>query len=206
MSARFDWSLPEVLDRLQSGEQAVFAALVREYHPKLLSLARAIVGEAGADDVVQEAWVSAYKAIARFERRASLKTWLMRIVINEARSRLRHESRLISLDASPIDDGDPLEYRFLEDGHWADAPVNWDLASPEELLSEAQLQDCLDKNLGAMPRMQKAVISLRDIEGLELTEICNMLAVSESNVRVLLHRARTRVYTMIEHYQETGEC
>lgn len=206
MAPRSPWNEAELLRRLQSGDKSAFAELVREYQHKLLALARAIVGESIADEVVQEAWVSAYKAIARFEGRSSLKTWLMRIVINEARTRLRHESRLISLDTTPFDEPEPLEHRFDEHGHWAHAPVVWANDSPEELLSGEQLADCLEHTLDRMPRMQRAVLTLRDMEGMELDEICNMLAVSESNVRVLLHRARQRVFGLVDHYQETGEC
>ncbi|MBI2379836.1 MAG: sigma-70 family RNA polymerase sigma factor [Gammaproteobacteria bacterium] len=194
------------LPRLRAGDKAAFAHMVRAYHGKLVATAKAIVGESIADEVVQETWVSAFKALPRFEGRSSLKTWLTRIVINEARSRLRHESRLISLDTSPYDEPESLEVHFEADGHWAQAPVNWDSASPEALLNGQELADCLENTLDGMPRMQRAVLGLRDMDGLELNEICNMLAVSESNVRVLLHRARARVYNMVSHFQETGEC
>lgn len=206
MPTRPDWNEAELLKRLQAGDKQAFATLVREYHRKLLAMARAIVGESIADEVVQEAWLSAYKAIGRFEGRSSLKTWLMRIVINEARTRLRHESRLISLDTSPFDDVEPMESRFDETGHWAQAPVTWSADSPEELLTGEQLADCLEHTLAQMPRMQRAALTLRDMEGVELAEICNILTVSESNVRVLLHRARQRVFNLVDHYQETGEC
>lgn len=206
MSPRPEFDETAWLDRLKTGDKAAFSRLVAAYHHKLVAVARAIVGDSIADEVVQEAWVSAYQAMARFEGRSSLKTWLTRIVINEARTRLRHESRLISLDTAPYDEPESLEVRFEADGHWAQAPVNWDTASPEQLLTGEELADCLEGTLEDMPRMQKAVLTLRDVEGEELAEICNMLAVSESNVRVLLHRARARVYNMVNRFQETGEC
>jgi RNA polymerase sigma-70 factor (ECF subfamily) len=193
------------LSQLRQQDHACFASLVACYHNILLTVARSIIGPALADEVVQESWVSAYQSLPKFEGRSSVKTWLITIVSNHAKSRLRKESRTISLDA--LEELDPgFSDRFRPDGHWSQAPSQWHTESPESLLEEKQLQRCIDQTLAQLPPMQRAVFTLRDLEQLSLAEICNNLGLSDSNVRVLLHRARLKLMQMIDRYQETGQC
>ena len=191
---------------LQTGDQQAFSELVRKYHSQLQIVARAIIGPSLAEEVVQEAWVSAYKAIYKFEGRSSLKTWLYTIVSNGAKTRLRKESRQVRFR----DDDEQESYlsgeRFASDGHWSNPPVNWDMDTPEQLLQEEQLQACIEKTLLLLPPQQKAAFTLRDIEQQPLGEICNILDTSNSNIRVLLHRARLKLMQVIDRYRETGEC
>lgn len=144
----------ELIARLLRREPAACAAWVREHHGRLLVVARGVVGEAQAEEVVQEAWIAAFRALPQFEGRAALRTWLTRIVINAARGRLRQQKRLptVSLD----DDGAlPLEERFDASGHWAPALADWSADSPEEVLSRQQLADCLQHYLGELPPAQQ---------------------------------------------------
>lgn len=196
-------------DRLRQQDHVAFEALVSEYHRPLVAVARAIVGDSLAEEVVQEAWVSAYRNLPRFEGRSSLKTWLYTIVSNEAKTRLRKEKRLVALEDISQDgsvdylDGD----RFYGlTGHWKKPPADWHLDSPDQLLEEQHLQKCIDYTVSILPAQQKAVFILRDIEQQALSEICNILEVTESYVRVLLHRARLKLMQVIDRYQETGEC
>ena len=99
-----------------------------------------------------------------------------------------------------------MDARFDADGHWTQVPQLWDAQSPEALLEERDLLDCLRHTLERLPVNQRLVLELRDFHGEELDAICNMLEISASNVRVLLHRPRTRVFDVVDHYQETGEC
>ena len=168
-------------------------------------LAISLTGNSIADEVVQEAWVSAMRGLPKFERRSSLKTWLLRIVANEAKTRLRKENRMVSLDAMTAEDSD-MSDRFNNTGHWEKTPNQWDTDSPEGILATAELQACINELIENLPDMQSATLSLRENQGHSLAEICNILDVSESNVRVLLHRARNRLFCCIEHFQETGEC
>lgn len=193
-----------LLQRLIAGEQPAFIELVRTYHAPMRRLAAAIIGDAQAEEAVQEAWLAAMRNLAGFQRRSSLKTWLFTIVGNEAKSRLRKARREVSLD----DMADDLfaADRFAADGHWARPPAAWHDESPEALLSHEDFRRCLDKTLAAMPEAQRAVLMLRDADGLELDAICNILGISASNVRVLVHRARVRVHAMVEHFEETGTC
>lgn len=193
------------LDKLRDGDKQAFALLVRRYHGNLLSMARSMLAEGEAEEAVQDAWISAYRNISKFEGRAALKTWLTRIVINECRMRMRKHGRELNLDLS-TEEQDILTDRFASDGHWHKPPVAWEFHTPEQMLEERDLQRCLKHHMDALPESQRMVIQLRDMQGLDFDDICNMLDVSASNVRVLLHRARTALFAMVEHYQETGEC
>ena len=200
---------PELLSRLKQQDQPAFNLLVKKAHLRLLGFAGSIVGRERAEDVMQDAWIAIWRGLPGFEGRASLSTWLYTIVRNECTARLKKEGRL-SLVQAPTDTAgvfsDWLENRFKDDGHWADAPGHWDMNTPEAMLEESQLQDCLKKNLDRLQESQQAVFRLREIEQLPLDRVCNILALSDSNVRVLLHRARLRLLQVIDHYQSTGEC
>lgn len=142
-----------------------------------------------------------------FRGDASLKTWLFTIVGNEAKSRLRKARREVPLDGVG-EDGNPRfsNERFDATGHWLIAPPLWEHDSPEGLLSFEDFRRCLEKVIKYLPENQRAAMALCDMDGLPLEEICNILGVSASNVRVLIHRARLKVHAMVEHYEETGTC
>ncbi len=201
----------ELLPDLLAGEAAAFERLVRHYHQPMKQVAQAIIGEAQAEEAVQEAWISVVRSVRDFQGRSSIKTWLFTIVANEAKSRLRknrydHGAREVPMDsqsgASDLFDSS----RWRNDGHWQQAPRAWHDDSPDSLLSHEEFRLCLDKTLAKLPADQKAVLTLRDYQGLELDDICNILGLTASNTRVLLHRARLTVYAMVEHFEETGTC
>lgn len=189
-----------LIAELIEGDAAAFDYVVGRYHSIMLSVARAIIGDAFADEVVQEAWVSAIKALPRFEGRASLKTWLLQITSNGAKTRLRRESRQLSLD-----DGwqaEPDE-KFDKRGHRIDDVLPWNIETPDALLENDQLRQVIENTFQKLPPHQRAVLTMADIEGLEMTEICNILDITSSNARVLLHRARTALHHSIEKYRES---
>ncbi|MFV3330271.1 RNA polymerase sigma factor [Pseudomonas sp. NY15437] len=196
----------ELLSRLLAGDQQAFRTLVATYQGAMRAVAIAIVGAAHADEVVQDAWLAAVRNLDGFQGRASLKTWLLTITANTAKSRLRKVRRDVSLDDLPAPHGSLDETRFAADGHWSPAPLAWHEDSPEALLAEDELRQCLEKTLLSLSELQRSVLLLRERQGLELEEICNLLEVSLSNVRVLLHRARLKVFATVEHFEETGEC
>lgn len=200
-------SLPpeaELVKRLQQNDVALFEQVVKTYHSAMYAVANAIAGPSIADEVVQEAWVSAINAIHKFEGRSALKSWLIRIVANEAKSRLRKESRSVSLEA--VDEHWANDTRFTQDGHWAEGNPAWDTASPDELLAADELQDCVKKHMVGLPENQRQILNLRDIGGLDMAAICNILGVTSSNARVLLHRARDKMQQVVAKFQRTGEC
>ncbi|WP_416391689.1 sigma-70 family RNA polymerase sigma factor [Alloalcanivorax xenomutans] len=196
---------PDFVERLRDGDRAAFALLVKHYHPRLLGTARRLLQPADAEEAVQESWIAAHGALARFEGRSTVLTWLTRIVINQARMQLRRQGREIQFDSTE-DTGDALAHRFRGDGHWQTPPLTWTLHGPDALLTRDELKQCMEKHIDAMPDNQRLVLELRDIQGLDFGAICNILDISPSNVRVLLHRARTRLFQLVDHFQETGEC
>lgn len=198
---------PIDLQALRSGDEHEFRRLIGHYHHTLLAVVRPLVGEDQAEETVQEAWIKIHKACASFEGRSQIKTWLCSIALNEAKMVLRRQKREVQIDAGAYENGmDNLQDRFKPGGSWARPPTAWSSDSPDELLMQDNLIDCLNKTLHALPDNQQALLRLRDIEGLSFENICNELEISASNARVLLHRARSYLYRMLEGYEETGEC
>jgi len=186
-----------LVEALRAGDERAFLGLVRRLHGGLVRFALGFVGsEAAAEDVVQDAWAAVLEGIDRFEGRCALRSWIFSIVANLARTRAAREGRSVPLSALQGDAEqavDPSE--FLPDthprwaGHWARWPEPW---PDQELLSRETMQH-LSEALDRLPHGQRAVIQLRDIEGLSAEEVCQALGLSEVNQRVLLHRARSRV-------------
>lgn len=192
----------ELIPRLLAGDNVAYTQVVTAYHGLMIYLAKAIVGESIADEVAQESWVSVMRALPKFEGRSSLKTWILRIVSNTAKSRLRHESRSVSLDGfldeQPI--VDPA--RFKTNEHWSNPPPMWHADSPDALLASSQLRECIHAALSALPPTQRAALTLRDMQSFDMETICKILEVSESNGRVLLHRARSSIQQAIDEHEK----
>ena len=196
----------ELLKRLLAGEQQAFRELVSTYQGAMRAVAYAIVGSRHADEAVQDAWLSVVRNIGGFESRSSLKTWLLTITANAAKNRYKQNRREVLLDDLPSPHGTIDDDRFSSDGHWLLAPLAWHQDTPEALLAENELRECLEHTLLSLPQLQSSVLVLRERQGLALEEICNLLDISLSNVRVLVHRARLKVFAIVEHFEETGEC
>ncbi len=187
----------ELLPRLLSGEKGAFRALVLNHHAAMTRFARTIVGDTSAEEVVQEAWLKVIGALPKFELRSSLRSWLLRIVRNEAIDRLRKEAR-----EPETDSGDALDERHNLDGSWSKPPAIWSAETPEALLAVKDMRAIIEKVLDKMPTTQRAVLTLKDVEGLSFEDICNILEISASNARVLLHRGRRRLWSTIDEYQK----
>lgn len=195
----------ELLAAVRAGSEAAFVTLVQRYHQSLIRLATSYVGDpAIAEDVAQEAWLGLMESLPRFEGKASLRTWLFRILVNCARARSRHEHRSLSFSDTGLGEDDHVSIdpaRFLPPGqrwagHWADPPVAW----PEEHALEAEVLEYLRGIIETLPPHQRAILTLRDIEGWSCAEVCAVMGITEGNQRVLLHRARTTVRTSLERY------
>lgn len=188
---------PTFLDRLRNGDNVAYRALIRRFHTSLTNVAASIIGSrAQAEEVVQDAWLAVFASVARFEGRSSLTTWIFSIVLNRARTRIGRENRLVGLDTGE-DRAVPLS-AFKTDGHWVDPPRLWDEIDPERVVAGRQIWDHVMAAVEAMPAGQRAVITLRDIEGQDAEHTCEMLGISAENQRVLLHRARARVRAAID--------
>lgn len=204
--ARFNAESSEstLLSALRLGDRLAYREAMRRFGGAMLAAARAVAPQ-HAEDAVQDAWISVYGAIKEFEGRSGLKTWLTRITINKAYNYLRKQGREVSLEGLEAQH-DPLDGAFNSAGQWAKQWQQWDDDTPDALLSAHVLQECIEHHMDDMPEGQRLALTLKDMEGLSPTEICNTLGISPSNFRVLLHRARIRVFSMVSHYEETGEC
>jgi RNA polymerase sigma-70 factor (ECF subfamily) len=197
----------ELVERARGGDDEAFAVLVRRYSPMLMRLARMYVPtDALAEDVVQETWVAVVRGLERFEGRSSFKTWLFRILVNRAKTRGVREHRSIpfaSVGPGADDNGDEGPTvdpsRFTSEGSWTSAPADW-RDDPEVALDSAEALRVAREAIAELPERQKIVITLRDLEGLSSDEVRNVLDLTETNQRVLLHRARTKVRKALEDW------
>ncbi|MNZ97861.1 ECF RNA polymerase sigma-E factor [compost metagenome] len=196
----------ELVKRLQQGDAAASEAVIRTHHRFLVAMVVPLVGQGLADDVAQETWLKAFAAIDRFEGRSRLRTWLARIALNEAHATLRRYKREVSLEGWGTDPGSPIGTRFSDKGSWSTPPVQWHHDSPDALLTEAELHECIRKHLHRLPGDQQGVVMMRELGGLEFAEIAQATGLSEGNVRVLLHRGRQRMHAMLNHFEEVGTC
>jgi RNA polymerase sigma-70 factor, ECF subfamily len=197
-----------LLDALRAGDEDAFVAFVTRYHASLKRVARAYVStDSVAEEVVQETWLAAIDALDRFEQRASLKTWLFHILANKAKTRGVRERRSVPFASLGPADMEPAvaPERFQRagdtwPGHWATPPRPWE--DPERRLASLEARERLREAIGALPETQQAVLTLRDVEGLDSEEVCELLDLSPGNQRVILHRARARVRTAVVRYFE----
>jgi RNA polymerase sigma-70 factor, ECF subfamily len=202
----------ELVARLLDGDEGAFASLVRRHHAAMVGVAAAYVGgdRAVAEEVAQDAWLGMLRQLGRFEGRSSLRTWLFRILVNTAKTRGRRERRSVPFSAlaGPEEPAVAPE-RFLPAGerwagHWASPPEDWG-GLPEERLASKETVAVVRRTIDGLPDGQRAVITLRDVEGWPAAEVCELLGVTEGNQRVLLHRARSRVRRALERHLEEGQ-
>jgi RNA polymerase sigma-70 factor (ECF subfamily) len=204
----------ELLEALRRGDEAAFARLVETLHGSMLRLAMLHLGDRSvAEEVVQEAWLGVLQQLDRFEGRSSLKTWVLRIVSNRAKTRAIRERRTVPFSAlaggdleadEPAVDPDrflPAGHRWA--GHWASPPASW-REVPEELLLSRETMAEVERAVAALPAAQRAVLVLRDVEGVSAAEACQLLGLTEGNQRVLLHRGRSKVRATLECYLDAA--
>ncbi len=200
-----------LIEALRQGEEAAFVKLLHQHHTALVRLASLYVSNwATAEELAQETWLAVLQGVHRFEGRSSLKTWIFRILINQAKKRAQREGRQIPFSALWQSESQPAEpavdpERFLPaddpnwPGHWASAPARWD-EIPENCLLSQETQAYLWQAVEVLPPSQREVIILHDTEGCSSAEVCSLLGLSTANQRVLLHRARSKVRQALEQY------
>lgn len=193
----------ELIAELKAGNETAFMRLVKAHHPAMDRVAKSFVGsEAVAEEVTQEAWLAVLGAVDAFEGRSSLRTWIFKILCNCAKKRRLREGRSVPM-SSLVDDEDapsvPAD-RFqrgsdaLFEGNWSRAPEPW----ADALLASAQAVALAKRAIEDLPEVQRAVITLRDVEGMSSDEVCEALELTEGNQRVQLHRARSKVRAALE--------
>jgi RNA polymerase sigma-70 factor, ECF subfamily len=185
-----------LVDRLRAGDEAAFGALVQRHHARLLRVAQSLTpSRAVAEEVVQDTWLAVVRGIDRFEGRASVQTWLVRICVNRARTAGARESRSVPLDPQP-GPAVPIEH-FASTGAWATPPTPWSEEADDRVVAQ-RLAARVRASLPELPDGQRQVLLLRDVEGLPATSVCELLGISEGNQRVLLHRARARLRDILD--------
>ena len=199
-----------LLDALRRGDEDAFAGLVSQHHASLRRVARLYVANAAiADEVVQDTWLGVIRGIWAFEGRSSLKTWIFRILVNRARTRAVREGRSAMESGAAPEASVTAEHSLAWDdsttiGHGAGLPL--DPGSPEQSLLNKELRERLRSVIDALPSNLRIVLWLRDVEGWSSDDVCNALAIQETNQRVLLHRARSRVRAGLEPYLEAARA
>ena len=197
----------DLVARLRARDERAFEALVDRYYGMMLAVARGYVRtRAVAEEVVQEAWVGVLNGIDRFEGRSSLKTWIMRIVVNIAISRGEREARSVPFSSFEPGGDEPAvdPERFRADGegfpgHWRAYPGNW-ASLPDDALLGRETVEVIKAAIEDLPDAQRVVITMRDVAGCSPEEVSGALDVSDGNQRVLLHRARSHVRTALERH------
>lgn len=201
-----------LLKFLREGDEDIFAWLVQQYHNSLVRLASLYLhDEAQAEEVAQETWIAVLNGLDRFEGRSNIKTWIFTILTNRAKTRGQREKRTLSFTEleeglENIPTSDPERFQPSNSPasphHWIVGPVSWNNVPEDAFLSQEMLHIVRDA-VSALPENQRAVITLRDIEGFSSNEVCNILGITETNHRVLLHRARAKVRGVLEDYLNT---
>jgi RNA polymerase sigma-70 factor (ECF subfamily) len=197
-----DWDL----QALRRGDELEFRRLVKTYHSLLLRLALIYSpSREVAEETVQETWIAVLRGLDGFAGRAALQTWICRILVNTARRRAGLESRSVPFSTLQDDEDIPAVApdQFFPSGpyagHWATRNNDWSRLPEDKLLSR-ELQDVASGAISQLPPAQQIVITLRDVEGWTASEVSGLLDIQDSYQRVLLHRARIRVRTTLEHY------
>lgn len=205
----------ELVTRLRAGDEDAFMMLVTALGPSMRRVARTYVStDAVADEVVQDAWVGVLRALGSFEGRSTLRTWIFRILVNIAKTRGQREGRSVPFATLAGDDLqepsiDPRAFRGAEDpsaGSWSTLPFDW-RGMPEQRAEGSETIRVIGRAIAALPPLQAEVIRLRDVQGWTSEEVRNALDLSETNQRVLLHRARARVRRALEeHFRSVSQA
>ena len=201
----------QLIARLKRGDEGAFDELVNRHHGTLIRMAMGYVADREvAEEVVQDTWMAMIESLDLFEGRSSLRTWICGILIHKAKDRgIREKRHTTFSDFASYDDDhdeaiDPSRFQQSGEwaGHWAFPPQPWDDQTPEKLLASQQAVNAMNNAIEALPATLKEVLILRDVEGVEAKEVCEILKITETNLYVRLHRARERVRAAVETYLE----
>lgn len=198
-----------MLTRLRSGDEAAFGDLVDGLHGRLLALASTFTSSpALAEDIVQETWLAVIRGLRGFEGRSSLRTWIFSILVRRARTIAAREARRAaprppteSQNGDTHVEWEPGKGRV---GLWEETPVPWALEDPAAIHQSREALEVVRAALAGLPAAQRQVVLLRDVEGVPAADACNILDLSETNQRVLLHRGRARIRRALDRYIRDG--
>ncbi len=195
---------PALLARLRAGDEKAFAALVDDLHGALVSLASSFTSSPSlAEDIAQETWLGVIRGLGAFEGRSTLRTWIFSILVRRARTMAGREARRFP----SLSDREPtVEWApgHGSRGLWEETPVPWALGDPAAIYQSGEALEVIRAALAALPNAQRQVVLLRDVEDVPAADVCNILELSETNQRVLLHRARARIRRALDGYIRDG--
>lgn len=193
----------ELLGKLLKGDEGAFVELVSRYQESLVRVARYyVVNDQSAEDVVQETWIAVLRGLERFEGRSSLKTWLFRICVNRARTIGVREHRTVPVDVG-ASEASVAPSRFNQAGLWIEPPRPFTETVEDALVNEPLVR-LVHESIARLPATSRAVVTLRDVEGLTTAEVAELLDLSEANVRVILHRCRAKIRSEVETSMREG--
>ncbi len=193
----------DLLERLRRGDEAAFDQLVDSLHGPLLAFARTFTRSPTlAEDIVQETWIGIIKGLDAFEGRSALRTWAFGILVRRARTLTAREAR--REQSMSVVEGSEWEPGRGRKGLWDKAPEPWTGLDPGAIHEGSEVLEIVRAALDALPGAQRQAVLLRDVEGMPAEEICNILQVSETNLRVLLHRGRARIRRALDAYARDG--
>jgi RNA polymerase sigma-70 factor (ECF subfamily) len=195
----------KLLVKLRSGDETAFSTLFDELNSRLYGLARTFSSSpALAEDIVQETWLAVIRGLRGFEGRSSLRTWIFSILVRRARTMSAREVRRggVVMPSNLAANGSSIEWEpgLGRVGLWEESPKPWHLDDPASVLQSRELIEVLERALESLPGLQRQVVLLRDVEDVPSTEVCNVLGITETNQRVLLHRGRARVRKALDRY------
>lgn len=182
---------PDFIAALKAGSDAAAERLVRDSAPRMLAVARRMLGDSDAPDALQDAYLSAFKAISRFDAASKLTTWLHRIVVNACLMRLRRKA------ARPEASIDALLPRFQPDGHFEHSVAAWKPHAPTGIEAD-ETHRAVRECVALLPDDYRTVLILRDVEELDTEETATMLGISSNAVKTRLHRARLALRELID--------
>jgi RNA polymerase sigma-70 factor (ECF subfamily) len=195
-----------LLSKLRSGDHAAFAVLVDRYHSRLVALASTFTSSpAVAEDIAQETWLAVIRGLRGFEGRSTLGTWIFGILVRRARTIGAREARHQPPSSGRNGDGG-VEWSpgLGRVGLWEGTPLPWDLEDPAAIHQSHEALEVVRTALEGLPVAQRQVVLLRDVEGLAAEDVCNILELSGTNQRVLLHRGRARIRRALDRYIRDG--
>jgi RNA polymerase sigma-70 factor (ECF subfamily) len=196
----------DLVAALRAGDEQAYAAMIDGWSGSMLRMARLHVPtDSVAEEVVQETWLAVLTGLDRFRGESSLRTWVYRILLNQAKTRGERERRTVPF-ASLSDDQDepsvdPRRFQGTHDAHpggWRQFPDEW----PEHSLLAHEVLDVVARALEDLPPRQRVVVAMRDLDGLDADEVSQLLSITPGNQRVLLHRGRAVVRAHLERYYD----
>jgi len=189
----------ELLAKLRAGDEAAFAQLVDHLHSRLVTMASSFTSSpALAEDIAQETWLAVIRGLRGFEGRSSLRTWIYSILIRRARTLAAQEARRTVPSPEPAEvEWEPGRGRR---GLWTERPRPWGLEDPARFFQTQEAFEVVRRAVEQLPPVQRQVVVLRDLEDLSAPEVCNILHITETNQRVLLHRGRARIRGALDQH------